>query len=101
VTTGLGTGIFMPVNITSILAGTPADRLGVINAVRLMVQNSASVVGTAICLTLLATPLPDGARRAVYAGTIGTDRREIGHVRWESKPKSFRIILMLIPNESG
>ena len=51
------------------LPGRP--RLGVINAVRLMVQNSASVVGTAICLTLLATPLPAGARRAVYAGTIG------------------------------
>ena len=34
------------------LPGRPG--LGVINAVRLMVQNSASVVGTAICLTLLA-----------------------------------------------
>ena len=71
VTTGLGTGIFMPANITSILAGTPTDRLGVINAVRLMVQNSASVVGTAICLTLLATPLPGDVRHAVYTGTIG------------------------------
>ena len=71
VITGLGTGVFMPANITSILAGTPADRLGVINAVRLMVQNSAAVVGTATCLTLLATPLPGDVRRAVYAGTIG------------------------------
>jgi hypothetical protein len=36
-----------------------------------MVQNSAAVVGTASCLTLLATPLPGDVRRAVYAGTIG------------------------------
>jgi hypothetical protein len=36
-----------------------------------MVQNSAAVVGTAVCLTLLATPLPGDARHAVYEGTIG------------------------------
>jgi hypothetical protein len=41
-----------------------------------------------------------GRSRPPSQGTRA-DRREIGHVRWESKPKSFGIILMLIPNESG
>jgi EmrB/QacA subfamily drug resistance transporter len=69
---GFGSGIFMPANITSILSTVPADRLGITNAVRLMLQNSAFVVGTAACLTLLATRLPSDDRRAVYASTIST-----------------------------
>lgn len=67
---GFGSGIFMPANITSILAGIPTQRLGIVNAIRLMLQNTAMVIGTAVCLTLLAAPLAGGDRAAVYAGTI-------------------------------
>jgi EmrB/QacA subfamily drug resistance transporter len=69
---GFGSGLFMPANITSILATVPPDRLGITNAVRLMLQNSAMVVGTAACLTLLAVRLPGDERRAVYASTISS-----------------------------
>ncbi|MGH3745667.1 MAG: MFS transporter [Mycobacteriales bacterium] len=67
---GLGSGVFMPANITAILTGIPSARLGIVNAIRLMLQNTGMVVGTAVCLTLLAQPLAGGDRRAVYAGTI-------------------------------
>jgi EmrB/QacA subfamily drug resistance transporter len=69
---GFGSGIFMPANITSILSSVPADRLGITNAVRLMLQNSAFVVGTAACLTLLAVRLPVDDRQAVCASTISS-----------------------------
>lgn len=67
---GFGSGVFMPANITAILAGVPTQRLGIVNAIRLMLQSTGQVVGTAICLSLLAAPLAGSARRAVYAGTI-------------------------------
>lgn len=68
---GLGSGVFMPANITAILAGIPSNRLGIVNALRLMLQNTAMVMGTAVALTLLAVPLPAAEHRAVFAGTIG------------------------------
>jgi EmrB/QacA subfamily drug resistance transporter len=68
---GLGSGVFMPANITAILTGIPSKRLGIVNAIRLMLQNTGMVVGTAVALTLLAQPLAGNDRRAVYAGTIG------------------------------
>ena len=69
---GFGSGVFMPANITSILSTVPSERLGITNAVRLMLQNSAFVVGTAMCLTLLAARLPGPDRGAVYASTLST-----------------------------
>ncbi|MCU1690777.1 MAG: transporter [Pseudonocardiales bacterium] len=66
---GLGSGIFQPSNITSILEGTPNDQVGSTNAVRITVQNTANTIGIAMALTLLTAPLSDVLRHAVFAGT--------------------------------
>lgn len=76
---GLGSGIFMPSNVTAILDGTPLDRLGSSNAVRLVLQNTAMVMGSAISLTLLAAPLPAAQRAAVFTGGLtGVDPHTAG-----------------------
>lgn len=67
---GLGSGMFMPANVTAILDGTPPDRLGASNAVRLVLQNTATVLGSAVSLTLLAAPLPASQRAAVFTGGL-------------------------------
>lgn len=67
---GLGSGMFMPANVTAILDGTPPDRLGAANAVRLVLQNTAMVMGSAVSLTLLAAPLPAAQRAAVFTGGL-------------------------------
>jgi EmrB/QacA subfamily drug resistance transporter len=69
---GLGGGTFQPANIASILEGTSPERLGSTNAVRLTVQNTAGVIGTALALTLLTAPLADALKHAVFAGTASS-----------------------------
>jgi EmrB/QacA subfamily drug resistance transporter len=69
---GLGSGIFQPSNITSILEGTPDSEVGITNAVRITVQNTANVIGIALALTLLSSPLPQDIKHAVFAGTVST-----------------------------
>lgn len=66
---GLGSGIFQPSNITSILEGTPDDQVGSTNALRITVQNTANTIGIAMALTLLTAPLSETLRHAVFAGT--------------------------------
>jgi EmrB/QacA subfamily drug resistance transporter len=84
---GLGSGIFQPSNITSILEGTPSDQVGITNAVRITVQNTANVLGIAMALTLLTAPLSTPLKHAVFAGTASTMGHEavqqlVGGYRW-------------------
>ncbi|WP_248959607.1 MFS transporter [Sphaerisporangium perillae] len=51
---GAGSGMFLPSNTTVLLHGLPSGRLGIVNAMRLMPQNTGVVVGTA----LAASPPP-------------------------------------------
>jgi EmrB/QacA subfamily drug resistance transporter len=67
---GAGSGLFMPSNTTALLRGIPSARLGIANAMRLMLQNTGIVVGTAVILSVLTSPLPLALRRYVFAGTI-------------------------------
>jgi EmrB/QacA subfamily drug resistance transporter len=67
---GAGSGLFMPSNTQVLLATMPSARLGVANGMRLMLQNTGGVLGTALILTVLTTPLPFELRRYVLAGTI-------------------------------
>jgi EmrB/QacA subfamily drug resistance transporter len=67
---GAGSGLFMPSNTQVLLATLPSARLGVANGMRLMLQNTGGVLGTAVILTVLTTPLPFELRRYVFAGTI-------------------------------
>ena len=67
---GAGSGLFMPSNTQVLLATMPSERLGIANGMRLMLQNTGAVLGTAVILTVLTTPLPIELRRYVFAGTI-------------------------------
>ena len=67
---GLGTGVFLTSNTTAIMARAPENRLGIVNGVRLMVQNCGIVIGTALTLALITSPLDAGARNFVYRGDL-------------------------------
>ncbi|WP_199434641.1 MFS transporter [Qaidamihabitans albus] len=67
---GLGSGMFMPANATALLHDLPPDRVGIVNALRLMTQSTGVVVSTALALSLIASPLPAELRRYAFAGSI-------------------------------
>ncbi|WP_328814345.1 MFS transporter [Nonomuraea cypriaca] len=67
---GLGSGVFLPSNTTTILDGLPSNRLGIVNAMRLMLQNTGNVVGTGLVLSILTAPLPAALHELVFAGTL-------------------------------
>ncbi|MCK2217984.1 MFS transporter [Actinomadura sp. ATCC 31491] len=67
---GLGSGVFLPSNTTAILDGLPSDRLGIVNAMRLMLQNTGNVVGTGLVLSVITAPLPAALHQQVFAGTL-------------------------------
>jgi EmrB/QacA subfamily drug resistance transporter len=67
---GVGSGLFVPANTTALLDELPAHRVGIVNAMRLMVINTAIVVTTALALTSATSTLPAALRPAVFAGTL-------------------------------
>ncbi|MGW4795839.1 MFS transporter [Nonomuraea sp. NPDC004297] len=67
---GLGSGVFLPSNTTAILDGLPSNRLGIVNAMRLMLQNTGNVVGTGLVLSIITAPLPAALHQSVFAGTL-------------------------------
>ncbi|MEV1176866.1 MFS transporter [Nonomuraea sp. NPDC049784] len=67
---GLGSGLFLPSNTTVLLDGVPSNRLGIVNAMRLMLQNTGGVVGTAMVLSVITVPLPAALHDSVFAGTL-------------------------------
>jgi EmrB/QacA subfamily drug resistance transporter len=67
---GAGSGLFMPSNTTALMRALPSARLGIANAMRLMLQNAGIVVGTALILSVLTSPLAPDLRRYVFAGTL-------------------------------
>lgn len=67
---GIGTGMFLTANTTAIMARAPEHRLGIVNGVRLMVQNCGIVIGTALSLALITSPLDRGVRALVYSGNV-------------------------------
>ncbi|AQZ69697.1 Drug resistance transporter EmrB/QacA subfamily [[Actinomadura] parvosata subsp. kistnae] len=67
---GLGSGAFLPSNTTAILDGLPSNRLGIVNAMRLMLQNTGNVVGTGLVLSIITAPLPAELHQSVFAGTL-------------------------------
>jgi EmrB/QacA subfamily drug resistance transporter len=69
---GVGSGLFMPANTTALLDELPSHRLGIVNAMRLMVINIAVVVTTALALTSATGALPAALRPAVFAGTLSS-----------------------------
>ncbi|MFI6601549.1 hypothetical protein ACIBHX_35320 [Nonomuraea sp. NPDC050536] len=81
---GFGSGVFLPSNTTVILHGQPSDRLGIVNAMRLMLQNTGVVVGTALNLSIITAPLPAVLHDRVFAGTLtgGPIEQLVTGYRW-------------------
>ncbi|MGH3096278.1 MAG: DHA2 family efflux MFS transporter permease subunit [Streptosporangiales bacterium] len=67
---GIGSGLFLTPNTSSIMAGVPAGRRGVANGVRSMLQNAARVTSTALVLAIITGALPQHAKAAAYAGEL-------------------------------
>jgi EmrB/QacA subfamily drug resistance transporter len=67
---GLGTGLVMTPNTSSIMASVTAGQRGVANALRALMQNVGTVTGTAVCLAIVTRPLDPPDQAAAYAGTL-------------------------------
>ncbi len=67
---GLGTGLVMTPNTSSIMASVTPGRRGVANALRALMQNVGTVTGTAVCLAIVTRPLDPPDQAAAYAGTL-------------------------------
>lgn len=68
---GSGTGIFLGANATALLQSLPSNKVGVGNAVRLMVQNAGTLLATAGVLTIITGSVAAGDRSAVLGGMPG------------------------------
>ncbi len=67
---GAGSGLFLTPNTSSIMANVPAERRGIANGVRSMLQNTGFVVSTALTLAIITSPLTAPGKRAAYGGTL-------------------------------
>jgi EmrB/QacA subfamily drug resistance transporter len=67
---GIGTGIFMTPNTSSIMGGVDPGRRGIANGIRSMLQNTGYVVSTAMSLAIVTSPLTPAQKQAAYAGTL-------------------------------
>jgi len=67
---GIGTGIFMTPNTSSIMTGVGPGRRGIVNGVRSMLQNTGFAVSTAMSLAIVTSPLTPAEKQAAYAGTL-------------------------------
>lgn len=67
---GWSTGLFIGTNATVLLQRAPGSALGVVNATRLMLQNTGNVLSLAISLTLLTAILPGQLGKAVLAANV-------------------------------
>jgi EmrB/QacA subfamily drug resistance transporter len=73
---GIGTGIFMTPNTTSIVGGVEPGRRGIVNGVRSMLQNTGYAISTAMSLAIVTSPLTPDQKQAAYAGTLSRLSRQ-------------------------
>jgi MFS family permease len=93
VVVGIGGGIFMPANSTAILQEVPRERIGVVNAVRMMLMSSGVLIASALGLALVTSTLPYSLHGAVFAGTVS---RLGGHAVSELRHGYTRAMLTLL-----
>jgi MFS family permease len=97
---GGGGGVFTPANTTAIMQEVPRERIGVVNAVRMMLMFAGGLLATAISLALLTSSLPADLKSAVFSGNAkalaGSDAIDLlrhGYVR--------AIIVLVVFNAIG
>lgn len=67
---GLGVGLFMTPNTSSIMSTVRPDRRGIANGVRSALQYTGFLVSTGISLAVVTSGLSGYAKPAAYAGTL-------------------------------
>ena len=65
---GFTTGVFAPLNSSSIMAEAPMERAGIVNGTRAMFQVIGSSVGTAISLSVIVGALTAAQAQLFFAG---------------------------------
>ena len=65
---GFTTGVFAPLNSSSIMAEAPMERAGIVNGTRTMFQVIGSSVGTAISLSVIVGALTAAQAQLFFAG---------------------------------
>lgn len=68
---GFTTGVFAPLNSSSIMAEAPMERAGIVNGTRAMFQVIGSSVGTAISLSVIVGALTAAQAQLFFAGDPG------------------------------
>ncbi len=89
---GLGSGLFMTPNTSSIMTSVAADRRGIANGVRSMLQNTGFVVSTALSLAIVTSPLDPLAKQAAYAGTLS----DLSTNALESFTRGYRVAFVVL-----
>ena len=67
---GLGSGTFQTPNTSSIMISVAANRRGIANGIRSMLQNTGHVTGAALSLAIITSPLMMESKQAVYSGSL-------------------------------
>jgi EmrB/QacA subfamily drug resistance transporter len=93
--TGIGGGIFMPANTTAILHEIPRERIGVVNAVRMMLMSSGSLLASAVGLALITSTLPIALHRAVFAGDLSRVDPQYVHTLRDGYTRAMLALLLL------
>ena len=93
--TGIGGGIFMPANTTAILHEIPRERMGVVNAVRMMLMNSGSLLASALGLALITSTLPIALHSAVFAGDLSRIGPQYVHALRDGYTRAMLALLVL------
>ena len=82
---GIGVGLFMTPNTSSIMSSVSSARRGIANGVRSMMQNMGFVVGTALSLAIVTSRLTPLAKHAVYTGRgtlLNSEQRNLFHSQY-------------------
>ena len=66
---GIGSGLFISPNSSSILNSVPSNRRGVASGMRTMCQNAGSVLSIAISMAVVASSISPEAMQALFIGT--------------------------------
>lgn len=66
--TGLGSGMFLTPNTTTIMSSVPTNRRGIANGLRTMLNNMGQVISTTMSLMIITASLPPRLKGVIYKG---------------------------------
>jgi MFS family permease len=89
----IGSGLFSTGNTAAILSAVPSERLGVVNGLRMTLQNVGNVLSTALCLALATSALARADRHLLYEGAAaGLSQGSLGDLV-DGYQRAFTLLL--------